>query len=599
MIKKINKTIISIIVAVLMMPIVCYFAYTGISNANASEPFDGKYEFEYGKWDKSSDITVKSDNNFNGFSGDGYLYLKQSGWAEINFTVDTAGTYEFKIYSASDQNKQNWLYTTGSFNNGNVLYTTGDNTWHSQTIKLSLEAGTHKLGISPDWGYVGLDYVQITAPDGATVTPIYSNKPETTTSNSESNTQSNEEFNGKYEFEYGKWNKGSDITVNSDNNFNGFSGDGYLYLKQSGWAEINFTVDTAGTYEFKIYSASDQNKQNWLYTTGSFNNGNVLYTTGDNTWHSQTIKLSLEAGTHKLGVSPDWGYVGLDYVQIIAPDGATVTPIYTNKPEHTTSELESNIESSTISQVESNTESYNESYFKYEFEYGKWNKDSDITVKSDDKFNSFSGDGYLYLRQSGWAEINFTVDTAGTYEFKIYSASKQNQQNWLYTTGSFKDGNILYTTGNSSWNSQTVKLTLTEGTHKLGVSPNWGYIGLDYVEIIAPENATITPIYTNKPNPTTSELESNVESSTVSQAESNVESNTESGSNSSTESRIESSPESQTESNNENSNSVSQTTTNYEYDKMGRLKKIIYGPNNYVEYNYDANGNIVNVNVVN
>lgn len=36
----------------------------------------------------------------------------------------------------------------------------------------------------------------------------------------------------------------------------------------------------------------------------------------------------------------------------------------------------------------------------------------------------------------------------------------------------------------------------------------------------------------------------------------------------------------------------------YEYDKLGRVIKVIYDENNYVEYTYDKNGNITDVNVV-
>lgn len=45
------------------------------------------------------------------------------------------------------------------------------------------------------------------------------------------------------------------------------------------------------------------------------------------------------------------------------------------------------------------------------------------------------------------------------------------------------------------------------------------------------------------------------------------------------------------------SNYNSQDIT-YEYDKLGRVVKIIYSENNYVKYEYDANGNITNVTVV-
>ncbi|MCR5700723.1 MAG: RHS repeat protein, partial [Lachnospiraceae bacterium] len=39
------------------------------------------------------------------------------------------------------------------------------------------------------------------------------------------------------------------------------------------------------------------------------------------------------------------------------------------------------------------------------------------------------------------------------------------------------------------------------------------------------------------------------------------------------------------------------TPAKYEYDKLGRVKKIIYNDNRVVEYKYDANGNILEVKI--
>jgi YD repeat-containing protein len=36
---------------------------------------------------------------------------------------------------------------------------------------------------------------------------------------------------------------------------------------------------------------------------------------------------------------------------------------------------------------------------------------------------------------------------------------------------------------------------------------------------------------------------------------------------------------------------TAQTTTNYEYDNLYRLKKVIFPTGSFIQYNYDANGN--------
>ena len=46
------------------------------------------------------------------------------------------------------------------------------------------------------------------------------------------------------------------------------------------------------------------------------------------------------------------------------------------------------------------------------------------------------------------------------------------------------------------------------------------------------------------------------------------------------------------------SDNLKDKSAGYVYDKLGRVTKVIYDENNYVEYTYDSNGNITNVNVV-
>ena len=44
---------------------------------------------------------------------------------------------------------------------------------------------------------------------------------------------------------------------------------------------------------------------------------------------------------------------------------------------------------------------------------------------------------------------------------------------------------------------------------------------------------------------------------------------------------------------------ASESKCEYEYDKLNRLVKVTYGDGSYVEYKYDANGNLIEVHTVN
>ncbi|WP_207717373.1 RHS repeat domain-containing protein [Anaerosporobacter faecicola] len=44
---------------------------------------------------------------------------------------------------------------------------------------------------------------------------------------------------------------------------------------------------------------------------------------------------------------------------------------------------------------------------------------------------------------------------------------------------------------------------------------------------------------------------------------------------------------------------TTQNDATYTYDKLGRLIKVIYEDGSYIEYEYDANGNITNIKTSN
>lgn len=271
----------------------------------------------------SSDSGNRTDNQmFSGYSGNGYVYLA-SGWAEVNFTVAKAGNYKITLVSNSDQYKENWMYLD---NDGAGTLKTEGNQWGTSTYECYLTEGTHKFGVSSNWGYVALDYAVVELKDAQTsAAPDTSSAPIT----------SSVPADGVYEFENA--NKFSSDWGNkvANDQFSGYSGNGYVYLA-SGWAEVSFDVPAAGQYKITIATTSDQYKENWLYLDNS-SAGDLKTESGK--WSTVTNTYTLTAGTHKFGVSSSWGYIALDYVKVeLAGSAVTTTPSASATPSATPSQ---------------------------------------------------------------------------------------------------------------------------------------------------------------------------------------------------------------------------------------------------------------------
>lgn len=293
----------------------------------------------------SSDYGNRIENNqFSGYSGTGYLYLA-SGWGEVGFTVPQTGNYRITVVTKSDQHKQNWLYLDD--NGAGVVYSDADE-WGKTVFESKLDAGTHKVGVSSDWGYVALDYVIVELLDGQgttatptqtpqpTVEPTQTPDPTTEPTQTPEPTKAPEQTvapttspSGEIIYEFESANHFSNDYGNKVANdaFSGYSGDGYVYLA-SGWADVEFDIPEDGEYKITIAATSDQYKENWLYLNDS--SAGTLKTDADG-WGMTTGTYQLKAGKHKFGVSTSWGYVALDYIKV-EKVSATQTPTPTTAP---------------------------------------------------------------------------------------------------------------------------------------------------------------------------------------------------------------------------------------------------------------------------
>ena len=309
-----------------------------VAKAATKSIFKKVIQFEDAKRFENNGRNRIDSSMFSGYSGSGYLYL-EAGWGEVTFDVPESGNYKISIVTNADSYKENWLYLD---ENGAGTLKTQGNKWQKDTNTYYLSKGSHKFGVSSNWGYTALDYVEVESVDPVITDDTTKSTTETTTeqpttepSTEETTTQpaKDDKYSEVVEFEDAKRYEQNGSNKIETKDFPGYSGKGYLYLV-SGWGEVGFTVPKDGKYKITLVSNADSYKENWLYLD---NDGAGTLKTSGNKWESYTATYDLKAGTHKFGVSTSWGYTALDYVKIEAVETETTTKETTTK-ETTTSE---------------------------------------------------------------------------------------------------------------------------------------------------------------------------------------------------------------------------------------------------------------------
>lgn len=268
-------------------------------------------EFEdANKFSSDNGNAIKNDQ-FKDYSGNGYVYLT-CGWAEVNFDIPTDGKYKITIVTNSDQKKENWLYLD---DNGVGKLTTEANKWTKTTNEYDLTKGSHKFGVSSDWGYTALDYVIIEAVEnGNTGGNGDGDQGDTDQGNQGGQGGTIVDVKDEKTIEFEDANHFSSDSGNkvANDQFSGYSGSGYVYLT-SGWSEVNVNIKDEGKYKITLRSNSDQDKENNVYLD---NSSIGKLSTKANQWNESEYEVKLSAGEHKVGVSTEWGYVALDSVKI-------------------------------------------------------------------------------------------------------------------------------------------------------------------------------------------------------------------------------------------------------------------------------------------
>jgi endo-1,4-beta-D-glucanase Y len=213
---------------------------------------------------------------------------------------------------------------------------------------------------------------------------------------------------------------------------------------------LSFAGVTAGTYDVKIHYHAWTAQQNNVTINGTARS--VAFpastpTTSD--WVDAIIPgVSLPAGTTTVVISKDWGYIDVDYVQLVSGGGGTPPP--------------------TKVQAESGTV-----------------QGTGVSARSD--FAGYEGSGFVgdFHNAGDSLTVNFTGLAAGTYTLTIRYHAWTAQQNNVSINGSVRSVQFPASTPTTSdWVTvQVPNVTLTSGTNTVVISKDWGYIDVDWLQV--------------------------------------------------------------------------------------------------------------------
>lgn len=136
-----------------------------IFNTSAFSSFvsaeETKYEFENGTITGTS-TSVSTDDS--GYSGDGYVYLKEAGdTISIDISVPETGMYDLILnyyIPAADGNKIQYISING-VKQGEIAFSANAGFAETNFGAYKFEAGTNTLTIESFWGWTRLDYAKV------------------------------------------------------------------------------------------------------------------------------------------------------------------------------------------------------------------------------------------------------------------------------------------------------------------------------------------------------------------------------------------------------------------------------------------------------
>ncbi len=234
------------------------------------------------------------------------------------------------------------------------------------------------------------------------------------------------------------------ITVRND--VGGYEGNGFVgpFAKAGDRLTVNFAQVVAGSHEIRIRYHAWGAQQNKVLVNGTSRDESFPAT--GSAWAIKTLSgVALTAGANSVAILKEWGYIDVDYIEIVpAASGAKVT-------------VQTQAESGSLS-------------------------GSGIGIRKD--FAGYEGTGFVggFTATGDKLAVGFPNVVAGNYNVRIRYHAWGTQQNTLVVNGASRSESFPGT--GSAWVVKTISnVALTAGSNSIAVVKDWGYIDVDWIEI--------------------------------------------------------------------------------------------------------------------
>ena len=234
------------------------------------------------------------------------------------------------------------------------------------------------------------------------------------------------------------------ITVRND--VGGYEGNGFVgpFAKAGDRLTVNFGQVTAGSHEIRIRYHAWGAQQNKVLVNGVSRDESFPAT--GSAWAVKTLSgVALTAGTNSVAILKDWGYIDVDYIEIVpAASGAKVT-------------VQTQAENASLS-------------------------GSGVAIRTD--FAGYEGAGFVggFTATGDKLAAGFPNVVAGNYNVRIRYHAWGTQQNNVVVNGASRSESFPGT--GTGWVVKTISnVALTAGSNSIAIVKDWGYIDVDWIEI--------------------------------------------------------------------------------------------------------------------
>jgi hypothetical protein len=246
-----------------------------------------KFQAEDPQFSQFSGTGMSVHTDLPGYEGTGFLAWFSDPGDQMTMTLPIAavGTYDVNIRYRSLGTQQNNVIINGGAPRSET-FASGDAFATKTLTNVPLQAGSNTIAITKDWGWIGVDYVEIVPAGVARIQA------------------ENAQFSGP----------GNSVHTDVP----GYDGTGFVawFSEAADQLSLSFPNVAAGNYDINIRYRSLGSQQNNVVING----GAALsktFASGDAFATMTLSAVALQAGTNTIAFTKDWGWIGIDYVEIV------------------------------------------------------------------------------------------------------------------------------------------------------------------------------------------------------------------------------------------------------------------------------------------